>query len=130
MMGEEILEDVDVAEAHHEQGAHACRWVGDRIGSSDERDVTRHHSVIACIRARPQRRLRKRGGHANGFSEFPIPEVVHDVGENLDGEIRGENLSSAGPLSLLLTSGAAGIASTILRGKVVVMHVELSKARC
>ena len=56
--------------------------------------------------------------------------MVHDVGENLDGEIRGENLSSAGPLSLLLTSGAAGIASTILQGKVVVMHVELSKARC
>ena len=85
VMGEKVLEDVDVAEAYREQGTHARRWVGDRVGSSDKRDVTRHHSMIACIRARPQRRLGKRGGHANGFSEFPIPEMVHDVGENLDG---------------------------------------------
>ena len=127
MMGEEILKDVDIIQAYDELSTEGRRWIGNRVHRPNERNVSRKNCVICSVCVCPRSRLGERGGDADSLGEFPISDLVHDVGEYLDGKVRGKDLSHTGLRHfnhILLDAVSKGFS-----GKMVSVDVELSETR-
>lgn len=124
VVGEEVLEDVDVAKTHRERRTDPGRFIVRGIGGADKGDVAGHDGVVASVRMGPWRGLGERGGYAHGFGELPVTDVVHDLGEDLDGEIGRKHLPGSRPLAFLLVSRATTLGSTVFCGEVVVVDIE------
>jgi hypothetical protein len=130
--GEQVVEDVDVLESDGEAGANLGGVVDGWIGGTDDGEVARDHGLVHDGRTGPFEGPGEGGGHTDSTGELPVADIVHDVGQNLDGEIGsagGITVGVAGDESGSWVGGGLGIAETGLgRREVVEVDVVVGEA--